>query len=519
MAQPLRLHLKTPGRVSIPSNLIRNFAMASWLSDAIDDPTLRNSVEELIQSYPNSSSVIRQLIDYFQNKIASSSDEDEREHKKRRVSLPATKSSLTVVACIPDISFQLPARKRFDLVITPTHLALTNTKTEDVEYQFVLNDFQLGACVPTPGPSKASTFVLFLNTPDTDPVVFNVPHKGDLIIQRSTHHEKASDNDKHQHIIRLLSVEARIKMTTPQKDTYSSSGVSSNGQRANEDYISAYLKAKEGNLYFLPEGILYGFKKPTVFFPLSCIASTVFCSITQRTFDIALTVRRGHQPLGSSLGLGKTDDDTRIDFSMIEQSEYAAIDDYIKKARISDRSLDEEFKAPETKAAKEAKEQKTSNAQELADEDEEEQDQDFEPSESEEDPLEYDSEAKSSDEEGSEQIEDTDDEDQEGIQSQRGRHVAEADEENIEHTDNEEDDIEAEQDAEGDHIMSEGDAQDEEEEDEVEEVLEDEEEEEEDDRSETIGSTSEDEDKEHGYHSHSRRHEMEEAEDELEESD
>lgn len=530
-----QLHLKNQAASSLPPPTLTHFHMASWLSNTIDDPALRSSIEGLIQSYPDSASVIRDLISYFQNKIASSSDnDDEREHKKRRVNLPTTKSSLTITACIPDISFQLPARKRFDLVITPTHLALINSKTEDIEYQFAVNDFQLGACVPTPGPSssKASTFALFLKRPETDPVVFNVPHKGELVIQRSTYQEKASDNDKHQHIIRLLAMEARIKMTTPQKDTYRSSGVSSAGQRANEDYVNAYLKAKEGSLYFLPEGILYGFKKPTVFFPLSCISSTVFCSITQRTFDIALTIRKGHRPLGSSLGIAKSDEEeTRIDFSMIEQSEYAAIDEYIKKAQINDRSLDEEFKAPEPKAVKEI--EQPAQQQLAAAEEDEEQDQDFEPSESEEDPLEYDSEAGSSDEErqqGEEEEEDEEEEtidgndEHEGGQTQqrqqqpvpRRRPVAEADEEDIEHTDNEDDFDEVEQDLDGDHVMSEGEA----EEEEIEEVLEDEEDEEDDDRSETIGSTSEDEDKDLGYHSHSRRHdELEEAEDELEESD
>ncbi|KAI9315090.1 histone chaperone Rttp106-like-domain-containing protein, partial [Dichotomocladium elegans] len=172
----------------------------------------------------------------------------------------------------------------------------------------------------------------------------------------------------------------------------------------------AYLKAKEGSLYFLPRGILYGFKKPTVFFPFSCIASTHYCGIMQHTFNIALVLHKGQRPLGSTFASSpsssKDDEEITVEFSMIEQSEYSGIDAYIKTTGINDKSMSEELRAPEVKT-KNAESSTQFTTQELNDDDEEENDDDFHPSDDDEDPLEYDSEAESSD--NMEAVDDDDD--------------------------------------------------------------------------------------------------------------
>ncbi|KAG1060136.1 hypothetical protein G6F42_028073 [Rhizopus arrhizus] len=126
-----------------------------------------------------------------------------------------------------------------------------------------------------------------------------------------------------------------------------STGVSSTtGKLEDRSHVIGYLKAKDGFLFFLPTGILFGFKKPTLFFPISSLASTVITNITQRTFDLTLTLRPESKVLGSAgFRTTKEGDDDTVQFSMIEQSEYGGIEAYTKKLNINDHSMAEERKA------------------------------------------------------------------------------------------------------------------------------------------------------------------------------
>lgn len=482
--------------------------MTSRLSDSIDDPQLRESVERLITAYPDSFGVIRDLISYYSAKLSSlSNDTEEREHKKRRIDSAPSISSFDIIATIPEVSCQIPARKKYNLIVSTTHLVLVNSKTNEVEHQYPLNEFQLGTCVPSPGPTKAFVFSLFLAQPDTDPLVFTVSPKYDIIPPSAMAAAYSDGSDETPRaLIALLMQKAGIRMITQQRNIYVSSGTSATtGKPSDEDrfHANAYLKAREGSLYFLPQGILYGFKKPTVFFPLDSIASTVFRGITQRTFDLVVSLKPGRRPLGSSLSFGG--DDGQVEFSMIEHTEYPGINDYIQKLKINDKSMSEENRAPE--AAKAASDE-NGRRRIHADEDEE-NDLDFRPSDQEEDPLEYDSEA-IDDEDEEMGTEEDQAEEEENIQELED---SENDENQIRDTDEEEDGIAEER----DQSLNE-------EEDDLAEDEEEEEMESDPNKSESLGSSDEvtedeDEDIEEELVEEEEEEDADDARDELDESD
>ncbi|OUM63367.1 hypothetical protein PIROE2DRAFT_61313 [Piromyces sp. E2] len=118
-------------------------------------------------------------------------------------------------------------------------------------------------------------------------------------------------------------------------------------------HINCYYKAKEGFLFLLNEGIFYGAKKPSLYFPMNAILSIKVSNVTSRTFN--LNIRR-LQYTSSSESQGpankklksendsspsdqqqqqqqqqQTTEEENFEFSMIDSVEFDAIMDYIRK--------------------------------------------------------------------------------------------------------------------------------------------------------------------------------------------
>lgn len=371
--------------------------MSSWLDESIDDPNLRQSVQDLIKAYPASSRVLERMVRYYDNKPA------DREAKRRKVEQDVLSND--EIFRLLDVSFQLPARKKLNLIITTTHLLLHNSKSDIIEFQCNLNDISQygGSCVPSPDKAtKCNTFTLFLKNEDC--IVFNTQDKVDITLRKPNTADETLKEDKHQLICDLLTQHARVPISQPSKEVFHSTGISSTTGKVIEDkaHVVAYLKAKDGFLFFLPTGILFGFKKPTLFFPISSLASNVITNITQRTFDLTLTIKPGSQILGTAgFRTSKEGENDTVQFSMIEQSEYGGIEAYTKRLGINDQSMAEERKAvvfkkdqDEEKPTKDEEEREQNH-----DEDSEENDDDFEPSDNDNEPLEYDTDAEDEDEE------------------------------------------------------------------------------------------------------------------------
>lgn len=89
-----------------------------------------------------------------------------------------------------------------------------------------------------------------------------------------------------------------------------------------------------GYLFFLSTGILFGFKKPLVFFSFENIESVSYTSVLQRTFNLNITTR-----------VDEEQEPQEFEFSMIDQADYAGIDAYIKNHQLQDASLAEARRA------------------------------------------------------------------------------------------------------------------------------------------------------------------------------
>lgn len=121
-------------------------------------------------------------------------------------------------------------------------------------------------------------------------------------------------------------------------------------------HIKAHRGSKDGYLFFLPNGILWGFKKPLLFIPLDRINAVSYVNVLQRTFNIMVEVDVSHapqqeqQPKNGTPGAQWDDEDgprtEEIEFAMIDQEDYSTIDEsYVRRHGLHNRSMAEGRKA------------------------------------------------------------------------------------------------------------------------------------------------------------------------------
>jgi hypothetical protein len=95
-------------------------------------------------------------------------------------------------------------------------------------------------------------------------------------------------------------------------------------------HVRAFRGSKDGYLFFLSTGILWGFKKPLMFIPLDKIAAVSYTSVLQRTFNMVVEVE----------GIREDGENDELEFAMLDQEDYASIDtDYIRRHGLQDRSM------------------------------------------------------------------------------------------------------------------------------------------------------------------------------------
>lgn len=120
-------------------------------------------------------------------------------------------------------------------------------------------------------------------------------------------------------------------------------------------HVRAHRGSKDGYLFFLPNGILWGFKKPLLFIPLERINAVSYVNVLQRTFNMVVEVDVSHAPHQEQPKTGppgaQWEEEERpmteeIEFAMIDQEDYSTIDEsYVRRHGLNNRSMAEGRKA------------------------------------------------------------------------------------------------------------------------------------------------------------------------------
>jgi hypothetical protein len=103
-------------------------------------------------------------------------------------------------------------------------------------------------------------------------------------------------------------------------------------------HVAAHRGSKDGFLFFLENGILWGYKKPLLFIPVDRIAAVSYTSVLQRTFNMVVEIFTNEG--------GDEEATDEIEFSMLDQEDYGGINEnYVMRKGLQDRSMADQRKA------------------------------------------------------------------------------------------------------------------------------------------------------------------------------
>ncbi|KAI0479146.1 hypothetical protein GGR56DRAFT_673086 [Xylariaceae sp. FL0804] len=278
---------------------------------------------------------------------------------------------------IKDISVAVPQRKKLDLCFTKEHLyARTPGTTAPLPgIIYAWSDIRYAFYLTMPEKSQIQhSYILFPEdsfltpkngAPVVEPLVFAVadgaPKPGTVGGPNAEAASAVSDTYSHLFhwaIKKCLQVGGnnRVPITTADPAKFHSVVRQPHRPNVQAVHVKAHRGTKDGFLFFLENGILWGFKKPLMFIPMHKIAAVSYTNVLQRTFSMVVEVWTGE---GEDL-----DGTEEIEFSWIDQEDYAGINEtYVTRHRLQDRSMADQRKA-KRELLENAKGQKGANGDE-----------------------------------------------------------------------------------------------------------------------------------------------------------
>lgn len=385
---------------------------------------------------------------------------------------------------VKEVSVSIPQRKKYDLCFTKNYLYTkqvgTSTPVQGMVYKwdeigmysvFCLQDtYQHQKIEPSSLTHRVPEYVFYVPIPekqqlqhnyilfprstalsatksfppvDFEPFLFTVPPSAPKpgIVGGYAAATAAQVSDSYTSLMhwaitsQLLAVgNTNATITAPDPRIFHSTAKQAYRPNERAVHVKAHRGTKDGFLFFLPNGILWGYKKPLLFIPLDRIVAVSYTNVLQRTFDITIEVDVSHAPHQQTPeqeaegGGVKTEE---IEFSMIDHEDYGVIDDsYVQRHGLNNRSMAEGRRAKrqlreggaKTAAANanggatDPEEAALERAEEMLEQDEEdEEEEDYDPGSEGESEGEGSSSEEDSDEDGDDdEGEEEDDEDGEG---------------------------------------------------------------------------------------------------------
>ncbi|KAI0544216.1 hypothetical protein F4679DRAFT_53789 [Xylaria curta] len=260
---------------------------------------------------------------------------------------------------IKDISVSIPQRKKFDLCFTAGHLyaRAPGTKTPVSGIIFPWKSIEYAFFLPVPEKAQVQHNYVLLpqnsyfpsqtaSATPVDPLVFTVPatapKPGSIGGPNAGAASAVSDSYPtlfNWAINKCLQAGGKnVQIVAADPSKFHSVIRQSHRPKEQAVHVKAFRGSKDGFLFFLENGILWGFKKPLMFLPLDKIAAISYTSVLQRTFNMVVEVFTGEG--------GDEEATEEIEFAMLDQEDYNGInEDYVARHKLQDRSLADQRKA------------------------------------------------------------------------------------------------------------------------------------------------------------------------------
>lgn len=234
------------------------------------------------------------------------------------------------VLTVRDLSFQTPLRKKLNLIFTSTEIQAHSAAKQELSIPLSQIRHVISVAAPDKTAKTWNFVVMYGENEALDAWVFGVPETVAKTAVGS--HEFEFDNELSYKSVLIDAFKqiSGIVVAEPSATEFTSPIPLPGRPKEAAYHAVSHRGAKEGYLYFLSTGILYGFKKPVQFFPIDTIREVTFTNILQRTFNLVVS----------------TEDNVEgEEFEMIDQALFPGVQGYTVKHKIQDASLSEERKA------------------------------------------------------------------------------------------------------------------------------------------------------------------------------
>ena len=331
-----------------------SIALQKLLEANVKDAMLVESCRQLVKACPASERVITGLVDYFSshnNHAVSPVDGSSVTKKRKLEAINFDTSKMSQLQCkLVDLSCQVP-RKKCTMLLFEKHLQLLSIGNDSVqggvvEASLAYVDVERALILPTPAKAVPYSTVVIMSRTGSH-IMFNfakdikttyLPFESDLSEVKELKKKRLEDNDELLCCIFAL-VAPALRFDIPVRSDFESKfpmshGTGSKSKESIQLYASCYMKAKEGQLYFLSSGIFFGLKKPFFFLSKERIQVIGIQNLTTRTFNLGIEYTPNQpevQQLPSVFGTKKGNTHVSLEFDMIDHCEFEPIMQYLKK--------------------------------------------------------------------------------------------------------------------------------------------------------------------------------------------
>jgi hypothetical protein len=314
---------------------------------------LRKRVHAAIDEHPTQTSLFRDISTYIISQRPQPPAEPAAKKRKLDDGSNVTLGSAATKPwrTYPGVSFSLPQRKKFalELVGGKDGGIRAMGAGDSVEFSMAWRDVDQVFCLPVPEKAKKQhNFVVIPTHGDgvnplpehlqgaaPEPIVWTFEEATGKNVVEGEDPGPAPMAEAIHHC--LLQAGTGKHVVFPDAHEFASAVPESHRKGEKAYHVKAHRGSKEGEsswrvpcthtngpgyLFFTSAGILYGFKKPLAYFDFASIDSIAYAAVLRNTFNLAITTQT-----------------QEIEFGMLEQADYAGINDYVQKHGLQDASL------------------------------------------------------------------------------------------------------------------------------------------------------------------------------------
>ncbi|KAF2117964.1 hypothetical protein BDV96DRAFT_517802 [Lophiotrema nucula] len=309
---------------------------------------LRKRVHAAIDQNPTQSTLFRDISTYILNQPPQ--DTTEPASKKRKLedsngtqngvaAAAGGAGSLTGKAwrTYPGVSFSIPQRKKFtlELVAEKAGGAIRAVGAAgNTEFGIAWKDVDQVFCLPVPEKAKRQhNFIIlpihgdgvnpvpdYLKTSPPEPILWTYEEpSGKNIVEGEDPGPGPMAEAIHHCLIQAGTGKTVI---FPDPEEFESAIAQSHRKGEKAYHVKAHRGSKEGYLFFTAIGILWGFKKPLAFFDFAAVNSISYTAVLRNTFNLVIATQT-----------------QEIEFAMIDQADFAGINEYVQKHGLQDASM------------------------------------------------------------------------------------------------------------------------------------------------------------------------------------